>query len=117
MTIQAGPNDTNQQSDQSHQSNLSTTSGTAKIACDDVVTGAIALVSDQEIQMMTREDMLDTIRAAQQVRHSPVEPERIDELDDSALRRVMHLVRRWMRGHVNELSIDKGLTPYFHDRI
>jgi len=88
-----------------------------KIACDDIMAGAIALLSDQDVESMTREDMVDTVWSARDVPHSPVKAETIEGLDDLRLRRVLYHVRRWARNRINEQSKEKGWTPYFRDRF
>jgi hypothetical protein len=88
-----------------------------RIACDDIMAGAIALLSDQEIASMNRDDLLDIVRAGGGVQHSPVKTDQIDGFDDDRLRRVLFHVRRWMRTRVNEQSREKGWTPFFRDRF
>jgi len=88
-----------------------------RIACDDPMAAALALVSDFDIERMTRDDLIDAIRGAQQVRHCPARAERIVDLEENDLRRVMYLVRRWMRSRLDKQSTERGMVPYFRDRL
>lgn len=83
------------------------------MACDDPMAAGIALVSDFEIERMSRDDLYDAIRGAQQVRHCPARAERIADLGERDLRRVMYLLRRWMRTRINKQSSERGWVPYF----
>lgn len=100
-----------------HGGTLCAPSNVSRIVCDDIMAAAIALLSDQEIESMTREDMLDTARAARHVPRSPVKAEQIGGIDDSGLRRVLFHVRRWMRNRVDEQSKERGWAPYFRERF
>jgi len=88
-------------------------SSAPRIACDDTIAAAIALISDEDIAGMKRNDLIDAVQAAQTAPRSPVRSEKIADLDERALRRVMHLVRRWMRIRINQQTAEKGWTPYF----
>jgi len=88
-----------------------------RMACDDVMTAAIAMLSDNEVEWLTREDILHTIWSARNVPRSPVKAEQITGLDDARLRRVLYHVRRWMRKRIDELSSERGWTPFFGDGV
>lgn len=88
-----------------------------RIISDDIMATAIALLTDQEIQTMTCEDMLDTLRGAAGIRQSPVKLDSVTGLDEPSLRKVMYLLRRGIRTRLNQQSVAKGFNAFFRDRI
>lgn len=86
-----------------------------KIVCDDIMVIAIAMLSDEEVEAMTHDDLVDAVRAARNVPQFPIEPERIAHRDNGHLRRVLYAVRRWMRTRCNEQTRERGWMPFFRD--
>lgn len=90
---------------------------TPRIVCDDIIAGAIALLSDNEVALMTRQDLLDIIKAARDVPRFTMYAGHLTVLDDEYLRRVVYTIRCCMRSRCNEQSLERGLAPYFQLRI
>lgn len=78
-----------------------------------LILSGIAMLSDKEISLMCREDLLDVLRMAR----SPwprMNPGNIDEMDASGLRRVLVIVREYFREQINRRSIPKRWSPEFN---
>lgn len=74
---------------------------------------AIAMLSDREIMMMSRQDLLDALRMAQSA--SPRSDVRnIDNMDVTELRRVFAIVREHFRKEVARQSPAKAWSPEFN---
>lgn len=106
--------------DKRHLSNVKAASQSVtatRIISDDIMATAISLLTDQEIQTMTREDMLDALHATAGTRQSPVKFDGIAVLDEPSLRKVMYLLRRGIRTRLNRQSAEKGFNAFFRDQI
>lgn len=78
-----------------------------------LILSAIAMLSDQEITLMNREDLLDALRMAQSA--SPRSQERnLDDMEVTELRRVLAIVRENFREQINRRSTPKIWSPEFN---
>ena len=78
-----------------------------------LIISAIAMLSDKEIQLMNREDVLDALRMARS--SWPRSEERnIDKMDVKELRRVLAIVREHFRTKMNRQSTPKSWSPEFN---
>nr|UXE45600.1 hypothetical protein Hi04_10k_c5016_00009 [uncultured bacterium] len=77
-----------------------------------VILSALAMLSDREIKMMNRQDLLDALRMAQSASLWS-EMQNVDNMDAAELRRVLAIVRDHFR-KADPPSSAKGWTPEFN---
>ena len=78
-----------------------------------LITSAIAMLSDKEIKMMNREDLLNALRIARS--QWPRSEERnIDNMDVTELRRVLAIAREHFRALMNQHLTRKNWSPEFN---
>jgi hypothetical protein len=78
-----------------------------------LILSAIGMLSDREIRMMNRNELLDALRMAQSA--SPKsEATNIDTMDMPELRRVLAIVRDYFRNQVDGQTPVKTWRPQFN---
>lgn len=78
-----------------------------------LILSAIGMLSDREISMMSRQDLLDALRMAQSA--SPrSEAQNIDKMEVAELRRVLAIVSEYFRNQVDRQSPEKTWSPEFN---
>lgn len=78
-----------------------------------LILSAIAMLSDSEIRLMDRQDLLDALRMAQSA--SPQsEAGEIDKMEMAELRRVLAIVREYFRKQAQRQSPAKRWSPEFN---
>jgi hypothetical protein len=78
-----------------------------------LILSAIVMLSDKEIKLMNREDLLDALRMVQST--WPRSEERnIDKMDVTELRRVLAIVREHFRTQMNRQSTPQIWSPEFN---
>lgn len=78
-----------------------------------LVVSAITMLSDQDIELMNREDVLDVLRMARS--HCPLSEEKnFLNMNVTELRRVLAIVREYFRKQMNRQSPAKTWSPEFN---
>lgn len=83
-----------------------------------LVLSAVAMLSDQEIELMNREDLLNVLQMARSVSPRSVSPRseerNIDNMEVPELRSALAIVREYFRKQVNQQSAAKRWSPEFN---
>jgi hypothetical protein len=95
---------------------LSDRSSHPRIMCADLLSPAIALLSNREIDSMDRDDLKDAVRIATS-RHPAARASQNFNLDDTQLRRLLYLLRRMLRVQMDKTVEAHGVQPYFREVI
>lgn len=78
-----------------------------------LILSAIAMLSDYEIQLMSRKDLLDALRMARTA-WPRSDGRNVDNLDTAELKRLLAIVREYFRKQVNWQSTAKTWSPEFN---
>jgi|GEM_PF-6842557 len=79
----------------------------------DLIRSAIAMLSDQEIKLISRQDLFDALRMAQSA-SPPSETRNIDQMEVVELRRTLAIVRECFRKQLDRQSSAKPWRPEFN---
>lgn len=75
-----------------------------------LILSAIAMLSDEQIKMMNRQELFDALRLAQSPWPKSVE-RNIDQMEVSELRRLLAITRDYFRENSSRRSIHKNGSP------